>query len=97
VIHAVGPVWHGGGSGEDGLLASCHRMSLAIASELGCRTVAFPALSTGAFRFPLDRAARIAIGATAAELDARPGLERVTFVLFDGDALAAFEAALAAA
>jgi O-acetyl-ADP-ribose deacetylase (regulator of RNase III) len=97
VIHAVGPVWHCGRSGEDELLASCHRVSLAIASELGCRTVAFPALSTGAFRFPLDRAARIAIGTTAAELDGRPELERVTFVLFDADALAAFEAALAGA
>ena len=96
VIHAVGPVWHCGRSGEDELLASCHRVSLAIASELGCRTVAFPALSTGAFRFPLDRAARIAIGATAAELDARPGLERVTFVLFDAGAFDAFESALGA-
>jgi O-acetyl-ADP-ribose deacetylase len=94
VIHAVGPIWHGGGSGEDELLASCHRVSLALASELGCRTIAFPALSTGAFRFPLDRAARIALGTTAAELDRRPELESVTFVLFDGYALAAFEAAL---
>src|SRR4051795_4401884 len=56
VIHAVGPVWSGGGAGEDGLLAWCHRASLALASELGCRTVAFPAISTGVYRFPLDRA-----------------------------------------
>jgi O-acetyl-ADP-ribose deacetylase (regulator of RNase III) len=94
VIHAVGPVWRGGGAGEDDLLASCHREALALASGLGCRTVAFPALSTGAFGFPLDRAARIAVGATAGELDARPELERVTFVLFDAHALGAFEAAL---
>jgi O-acetyl-ADP-ribose deacetylase (regulator of RNase III) len=96
VIHAVGPVWRGGDAGEDELLRSCHRVSLALASELGCRTVAFPALSTGVYRFPLDRAARIAIGTTAEELAARPDLERVTFVLFDARALAAFEAALGA-
>src|SRR5689334_16625008 len=95
VIHAVGPVWHGGDRGEDEALASCHRVSLGLASELGCRTVAFPAIWTGAFGFPLDRAARIAIGTTAGELAQRPGIEEVRFVLFDGHALATFEAALA--
>jgi O-acetyl-ADP-ribose deacetylase (regulator of RNase III) len=94
VIHAVGPVWRGGGAGEDVLLASCHRVALALASELGCATVAFPALSIGAFGFPLDRAARIAVGTTAVELDARPDVERVTFVLFDARALGVFEEAL---
>jgi O-acetyl-ADP-ribose deacetylase (regulator of RNase III) len=94
VIHAVGPVWRGGDEGEDELLASCHRVALALASELGCRTVAFPAISTGVYAFPVERAARIAIGTTAAELEARPELEHVTFVLFDGAAYAAFEAAL---
>src|SRR5262249_44701690 len=97
VIHAVGPVWRGGGDGEDELLASCHRVSLALASELDCRTVAFPAISTGVYRFPGDRAARIAIGATAEELGRRPALETVTFVLFDAATLGAFEAALGAA
>jgi len=94
VIHAVGPVWRGGGEGEDELLASCHRVALALASELGCRTVAFPAISTGVYAFPVDRAARVAIGTTAAELEARPELESVTFVLFDAAAYTAFEAAL---
>jgi O-acetyl-ADP-ribose deacetylase len=82
VIHTVGPVWHGGGQGEDDLLASCHRRSLEVAAELGLRTVAFPAISTGVYRFPVDRAARIALDTTARELERRPGLEAVTFVLF---------------
>jgi O-acetyl-ADP-ribose deacetylase (regulator of RNase III) len=95
VIHAVGPVWHGGDRGEDEALASCHRVSLALASELGCRTVAFPAISTGIYRFPLDRAARIALSTTAEELERRPEIDEVRFVLFDDRALAAFEAARA--
>jgi O-acetyl-ADP-ribose deacetylase (regulator of RNase III) len=90
VIHTVGPVWHGGGSGEDELLASCHRNALALASELGCRTVAFPAISTGAYGFPLERAAGIALGVTSEELERRPELEQVTFVLFGDDAYRAF-------
>jgi len=61
VIHTVGPVWHGGGHGEDDLLANCYRNSLALAKEHGVRTIAFPAISTGAYRFPVDRAARIAV------------------------------------
>jgi O-acetyl-ADP-ribose deacetylase (regulator of RNase III) len=93
VIHTVGPVWNGGDAGEDELLASCHRVSLALASGLGCRTVAFPAISTGIYRFPLDRAARIAIGTTVEELQRLPEIGEVRFVLFDGRALAAFEAA----
>jgi O-acetyl-ADP-ribose deacetylase (regulator of RNase III) len=94
VIHAVGPVWRGGGEGEDELLASCHRVSLRLASELGCRTVAFPAISTGAFGFPVDRAARIALGTTAEELDARSEIESVVFVLYDRPAYDMFEQAL---
>jgi O-acetyl-ADP-ribose deacetylase (regulator of RNase III) len=93
VIHAVGPVWHGGGRGEDELLASCHRAALALASELACRTVAFPAISTGVYGFPIDRAARIAIGTTADELDRRPEIDWVAFVLFDAEAYGAFAAA----
>jgi O-acetyl-ADP-ribose deacetylase (regulator of RNase III) len=96
VIHTVGPVWRGGGEGEDQLLASCHRAALAIAAELGCRTVAFPAISTGIFGFPLDRAAQIALATTSEELGRRPEIERVTFVLHGRDAHAAFEAALPA-
>jgi O-acetyl-ADP-ribose deacetylase (regulator of RNase III) len=94
VIHTVGPVWRGGGEGEDDALASCHRSSLRLASELGCGTLAFPAISTGIFGFPLDRAAGIALGTTLAELEQRPELDEVRFVLFDRHALAAFEAAL---
>ena len=94
VIHTVGPVWRGGEHDEDELLASCHRRSLEVAAQLGCRTVAFPAISTGVYGFPVARAARIAIGTTADELDARPAIEQVTFVLFGRDAYAEFDAAL---
>jgi O-acetyl-ADP-ribose deacetylase (regulator of RNase III) len=95
VIHTVGPVWHGGGQGEDELLASCHRRSLEIAAELGVRTIAFPAISTGAYRFPLERAARIAVGTTARALAQHPEIELVTFVLFSDEHQRAFAAALA--
>ncbi len=61
VIHTVGPVWRGGGHGEDGLLAAAYRNSLALVSEQGLRTVAFPAISCGVYRFPLERATRIAV------------------------------------
>ena len=91
VIHTVGPVWRGGDNGEDELLASCHRTSLELAARLGCATVAFPAISTGAFGFPVDRAARIAVTSTA---DAIGDLERVTFVLFDRHTYDVFAAAL---
>jgi O-acetyl-ADP-ribose deacetylase len=91
VIHTVGPVWRGGDSGEDELLASCHRTSLELAASLGCSTVAFPAISTGAYGFPVERAARVALAATAAAIGE---LERVTFVLFGRDACDAFASAL---
>jgi O-acetyl-ADP-ribose deacetylase (regulator of RNase III) len=94
VIHTVGPVWQGGDAGEDELLASCHRRSLEIAADLRARTVAFPAISTGVYRFPVERAARIALGTTADYLASNPEIERVTFVLFSGDHLAAFGRAL---
>ena len=91
VIHTVGPVWRGGDNDEDELLASCHRNSLELAASLGCATVAFPAISTGAYGFPVDRAARIALETTA---DAIGDLERVTFVLFDRHTYDVFAAAL---
>jgi O-acetyl-ADP-ribose deacetylase (regulator of RNase III) len=94
VIHTVGPVWRGGDRGEDELLASCHRRSLRVAAELECRTVAFPAISTGVYGFPVARAARIAIATAAEELDATPAIEQATFVLFGRGAHAEFEAAL---
>ena len=96
VIHTVGPVWHGGHRNEDALLASCYRNVLALVREHGIRTVAFPAISTGVYRFPLERATAIAVETTAAALQALPEV-RVTFMCFGADALAAYEAALAAA
>jgi O-acetyl-ADP-ribose deacetylase (regulator of RNase III) len=96
VIHTVGPVWEGGGRGEDELLASCHRRALEVAAELACRTVAFPAISTGVYRFPIARAARIALETTAAELLRHPELERVTFVLHGREPHDEFAAVLAA-
>ena len=94
VIHTVGPVWQGGGAGEDELLASCHRRSLEVASQLGARTVAFPAISTGVYRFPVERAAQIALTTTARVLESAPQIEQVTFVLFSDNHLRAFDEAL---
>ena len=82
VIHAVGPVWSGGGRGEDALLASCYRESLARAREVGARSVAFPAISTGVYGFPLERATRIALGEVRTGLEAGPAVERVVFCCF---------------
>jgi O-acetyl-ADP-ribose deacetylase (regulator of RNase III) len=95
VIHAVGPVWRGGGRGEPDLLRSAYRAALDLAREHGCRGVALPSLSTGAYGYPIDQAARIAL-AVASEFLAEDGLpELVRFVLFGAEALAAFEGALA--
>jgi O-acetyl-ADP-ribose deacetylase (regulator of RNase III) len=94
VIHTVGPVWHGGGEGEPELLASCHRRSLEVAEGLGCRTVAFPAISTGVYGYPVDAAAEVAIAATREALERCEHVELVRFVLFGEDALRAFERAL---
>lgn len=82
VIHAVGPVWNGGDRGEDELLASCYRRSLDLAVAHGLATIAFPAISTGIYRFPADRAAVIAVGAVRAH----PGpMERVLLCCFSED------------
>jgi O-acetyl-ADP-ribose deacetylase len=87
VIHAVGPVWGGGGKGEDELLASCYRTSLALAAEQRLASIAFPAISTGVYSFPPDRAARIAVGTVAAEIAGAPqGIARVVFCCFAPDA-----------
>src|SRR4051795_5509330 len=72
VIHAVGPVWRGGGSNEDELLASCYRTALDLAAAKKLTSIAFPAISTGIYSFPADRAARIAIGTVASQLSATP-------------------------
>jgi O-acetyl-ADP-ribose deacetylase (regulator of RNase III) len=95
VIHTVGPVWQGGGQGEDELLKSCHLRALEVADELGCRTIAFPAISTGVYRFPVERAAGIALGTTREALDEQhPDIDQVTFVLFSDEHLDAFAQAL---
>ena len=94
VIHTPGPIWRGGGQGEDGLLASCYRSSLELAAEHGCKTVAFSAISTGVYRFPLERAAAIAVGAVR-EFLSHSGLpETVTFVCLLPEVKAAFDRAL---
>ena len=86
VIHTVGPVWQGGQAGEDELLASCYRESLKLARDRELRTVAIPAISTGVYRFPLHRAARIAARETAAFLAANPLPERVMLVCYGDEA-----------
>jgi O-acetyl-ADP-ribose deacetylase (regulator of RNase III) len=83
VIHAVGPVWSGGGHGEEDLLASCYRTALELAATNGVASIAFPAISTGVYRFPAELAARIAIGTVVAELTATPrSIERAVFCCF---------------
>jgi O-acetyl-ADP-ribose deacetylase (regulator of RNase III) len=83
VIHAVGPVWRGGGDNEEALLASCYRTALTLAAERNLRSIAFPAISTGVYGFPAHRAARIAVGTVAEELAADPrGIEQVIFCCF---------------
>jgi O-acetyl-ADP-ribose deacetylase (regulator of RNase III) len=92
VIHTVGPVWRGGSHREAELLAACHRRSLEVAAQLDCRTVAFPAISTGIYGYPVELAAPVAV---AAVRDAwGPPLELVRFVLLSEGHLAAFRQAL---
>lgn len=96
VIHTVGPVWSGGHAAADALLASAYRSSLALAAAHGLSSVAFPSISTGAYRFPLQRAARVALGAALDFLRREPHrLTLVRFVLWDDAALRAYEEALA--
>ncbi|MSO75480.1 MAG: O-acetyl-ADP-ribose deacetylase [Alphaproteobacteria bacterium] len=96
VIHTVGPVWRGGNFGEDGLLALCYRNSLALARQHGLRSIAFPAIGTGVYAFPVARAAGIAIQTVAATLDSVPGIERAIFCAFGADMAALYRALLAA-
>jgi O-acetyl-ADP-ribose deacetylase (regulator of RNase III) len=84
VIHTVGPVWGGGENGEDEKLASCYRNSLVLAVKNGVRTIAFPSISTGAYGFPVDRAARIARGEIKAFLAGDETVQKVYIVAFDG-------------
>ena len=94
VIHTVGPVWRGGSRREPELLASCHRRSLELAAGLGCRTIAFPAVSTGVYGYPVELAAEVAIASTRSALEELRELALVRFVLFGEAAEAAFAAAL---
>jgi len=82
VIHTVGPIWQGGGAGEENLLAACYRESLGLAAENGLRSIAFPAISTGVYRFPPERAAEIAVGTVADFLAADGRLETVILFCF---------------
>ncbi len=86
VIHTVGPVWHGGGHGEDELLASCYWTSLALAVEKGVRSIAFPAISTGVYGYPFERAAKIAVKEVSGFLEKHPSLEKAVLVCFGREA-----------
>src|SRR5690606_19725433 len=94
VIHTVGPVWRGGGQGEDDLLSACYRNSVALALDRGCATMAFPAISTGVYGFPADRAAAIA---TRTLRQVRRDPLAITLVAFDPRSAAILSAALEAA
>jgi O-acetyl-ADP-ribose deacetylase (regulator of RNase III) len=93
VIHVVGPVWHGGEDGEPELLASCHRRAIELADDHDCARVAFPAISTGVYGYPVDKAAAVAIQATAEALGEHPHVEKARFWLFGDAAYEAFESA----
>ena len=87
VIHTVGPVWRGGSHGEDELLASCYRNSLTLAAEHGVRTIAFPSISTGAYGFPMERAARIAVAEVQRFLETEATIKKTLLVCFGQAAL----------
>ena len=95
VIHTPGPVWYGGGHGEEELLASCYRSCLELAAENGCETVDFPSISTGVYRFPLEKAARIALRTISDALREHPRIRRVRMVCFDERTKAFYDRALA--
>jgi O-acetyl-ADP-ribose deacetylase len=88
IFHTAGPVWRGGGENEDALLAGCYRSCFDLAREHAITSIAFPAISTGVYGFPPDRAARIAARESRAYLEAGGGMNRILFVAFDGEALA---------
>jgi len=94
VFHAVGPVWHGGQQGEDELLAGCYRRSMELAREHHAASIAFPAISTGVYRFPPERAAEIAIRTVRSEIE-QSGVKQVQFVCFDSGTLSIYKRLLA--
>jgi O-acetyl-ADP-ribose deacetylase len=95
VIHAVGPVWNGGGRGEDELLASCYFRAIQLCRENDLTSVAFPAISTGVYRFPADRAAQIAVATTAKAVETAPSVRRAIFCCFSPESGRLHEVALA--
>ena len=95
VVHAVGPVWRGGGHGEPELLASCYRRSIELASAQGARSLAFPSISTGIYGYPVELAASVAVGAVRSALIDHPALEEVVFCCFSAADLAVYQRALA--
>ncbi|WP_213975309.1 O-acetyl-ADP-ribose deacetylase [Tepidanaerobacter acetatoxydans] len=94
VIHTVGPVWQGGNANEDELLASCYRNSLELAVKNGIKTIAFPSISTGAYRFPLNRASKIAMREILNFLKDNGSIEKVYMVCFDEKTMKAYTEAL---
>jgi O-acetyl-ADP-ribose deacetylase (regulator of RNase III) len=96
VIHAVGPIWRGGTAGEAEQLASAYRRCLELAAQHGCDSVAFPSLSTGAYRYPIDQASRIALRTVIEHLQTHDQPQLVRFILFDAGAYGAYAAALEA-
>jgi O-acetyl-ADP-ribose deacetylase len=97
VIHAVGPVWHGGGHGEDAALASCYRRAIEICQAHKLASIAFPAISTGVYRFPADRAARIAVATALDAQAAAPAVSHMIFCCFSDASAALHVQALAEA
>lgn len=95
VIHTVGPIWAGGSHNEDQLLANCYRNSLALAEQHRLTSIAFPAISTGVYGFPSNRAARIAVSTTRESLTSASTLTRILFACFDSRTLALYQAQLA--
>lgn len=91
IIHTVGPVWQGGNKNEDELLANCYKNSLKLVVENGIKTIAFPAISTGAYGFPLERATKIAINEVKKFLEKNDFLEKVIFVCFDDKTYEVYE------
>ncbi len=95
VIHAVGPVWRGGGQGEAELLARCYQRAIELAARHGCARVAMPAISTGVYGYPLEQAAEVSVAAVAAAIAGHPQVKEARFWLFDGRSYELFGAALA--
>jgi len=94
IIHTVGPVWNGGKNNEDKLLANCYKYSLKLAVENGIKTIAFPAISTGVYRFPLERATKIAVNEVKKFLEKDETIEKVIFVCFDEETYGVYQTAV---